>query len=75
MNRILLLIIEVTAFTFPPATYGGVAGPEVLQTEVVFVKVILRQTLHNHNIYAFNLPLTAETAPTSREKTDFFFFF
>lgn len=49
-------------------SYRSVAGPEVLQTEVVFVKVMLCQVLHNHNIYTFNLSVMAETAPTSRQK-------
>lgn len=53
-------------------SYRSVAGPEVLQTEVVFVKVILCQVLHNHNIYTFNLSVMVETAPAGRQKKTHF---
>lgn len=54
-------------FTFPLATYSGVVGPEASQGEVVFVKVTLGETLHEHNIHTFDLPLVVETTPTIRE--------
>lgn len=46
-------------------TYSGVFGPEVSQGEVVFIKVTLGQTLHDHHVHSFNLLLMVETTPTT----------
>lgn len=49
-------------------TYSGVVAPEVSQGEVVFIKVSLGETLHQHNIHTLDFPLAVETTPTIKER-------
>lgn len=64
--QIELKSVLISVYT-PLGTYGGVVGPEMSQGEIVFVEVTLGQTLHDHNVHTFNLPLLVETTPTTRE--------
>lgn len=40
----------------------------MLHDEVILIKEILRQALHDHNIYPLDLSVMPETAPTSGSK-------
>lgn len=58
--------MRIKRFHSPLVAYSGVAGPEVLQGKVVFVKVTLGQPLHDHHIHGFNPLLVEESTPTTR---------